>query len=630
MGVIGREIELGRVQRVVYTPVYLHPALPPTRRVLNIGALRMKAPTSIILSFLAVGIAACIQPLAMAAPVSLTDESPVAVTKPADDVILIDFGKVAFGNLKLIPPSGANGLLRFHFGEALTGGRIDRKPPGTVRYATTEAQLDGSKEIVVAPPRDERNVKQPAAILTPPEWGVVLPFRWVEIEGWSGELKPANIIRRAAFLTAWDDQAASFESSDPVLNQIWELCRYSIKATTFAGTYVDGDRERIPYEADAYLNQLGHYATDHDSQMARDTFDRLMIHPTWPTEWAPHMVFMAHADWMRNGDIEWLRPRYEALKSKMLTERLGPDGWVHSDKKQQKHDDIVDWPAAERDGFVFCETNTVVNAFHLAAVHYMADLARAVGKNDEADRYAASFEKGRSAFNEALYLSGKGAYRDGVGTDHTSSHASLFTLAFGLVPDDKLPAVTEFLVKRGMTCSVYAAQYLLEGLFKNGAGQAAVALITAKGDRSWRHMVDSGTTITWEAWDQKYKPNQDWNHAWGAAPANLLPRFVLGVEPVSPGWELARIFPHPSGLTQAKGKIPTPRGPVSIEWGNHGGSFALKLDLPAGMKALIDVPAASPSSQLLVNDAVATSVRKAERLMFEAPVSGSLKVTVTP
>ena len=27
-------------------------------------------------------------------------------------------------------------------------------------------------------------------------------------------------------------------------------------------------------------------------------------------------------------------------------------------------------------------------------------------------------------------------------------------------------------------------------------------------------MVESGTTITWEAWDMKCKPNQDWNHAW--------------------------------------------------------------------------------------------------------------------
>ena len=49
-----------------------------------------------------------------------------------------------------------------------------------------------------------------------------------------------------------------------ILNQVWDLCKYSIKATTFNGLYVDGDRERIPYEADAYLNQLSHYTTDRE------------------------------------------------------------------------------------------------------------------------------------------------------------------------------------------------------------------------------------------------------------------------------------------------------------------------------------------------------------------------------
>ena len=105
---------------------------------------------------------------------------------------------------------------------------------------------------------------------------MVLPFRWVEIEGWPGPLRPEQLVRQAAFAATWDDGAAAFDSSDAVLDRIWELCRYSIKATTFAGVYVDGDRERIPYEADAYLNQLSHYATDRDVQMARDTFDRLM------------------------------------------------------------------------------------------------------------------------------------------------------------------------------------------------------------------------------------------------------------------------------------------------------------------------------------------------------------------
>ena len=59
-----------------------------------------------------------------------------------------------------------------------------------------------------------------------------------------------------------DDFSSEFTSSDTILNQIWDLCKYTIKATSFAGLYIDGDRERIPYEADAIINQLSHYCVD--------------------------------------------------------------------------------------------------------------------------------------------------------------------------------------------------------------------------------------------------------------------------------------------------------------------------------------------------------------------------------
>lgn len=564
-----------------------------------------------------------------AAPVRLVDQPPVAISKPAGGVILVDFGRVAFGNLKLVPPPDAKGTIRVHFGEAFKGQRIDRKPPGSVRYATAEVTLDGKREIVVAPPADKRNTKQPEAILTPPEWGVVLPFRWVEIEGWKGDLKPANILRQAGFLASWDDEASDFQSSDELLNRIWDLCRYSIKATTFAGVYVDGDRERIPYEADAYLNQLSHYATDNDLQMARDTYDRLMAYPTWPSEWGPHMVFMAHADWMHTGDAEWLKPRYEALKGKLLLERVGADGWVRSNHKQQTWNDIVDWPTGERDGFEFREVNTVINAFHLAALMKMADLAGAVGKQSEAESYATRARETKDVFNRELFMKETGAYRDGIGSNHASSHASLFPLAFGLVPEDQVAAVSTYLVKRGITCSVYAAQYLLEGLFRSGADDAALELITAKGDRSWRHMVESGTTITWEAWDQKYKENQDWNHAWGAAPANLFPRFVLGAEASSPGWKTARIAPVAGGLKEAKGRVPTPRGPVLVHWIRNS-SFHLKVDLPEGMSATIELPSDHPDDRVFLDDKEVDATRSGARLRVDAPVTGSRKFAVKP
>ena len=548
-------------------------------------------------------------PKALDQPVThLVEQAPIAISEVAPGVYLVDFGRVAFGNLSLRPMASAGDAeaagqyqVTVRFGEALKGGRVDTQPPGSVRYAKVQIGLNRSGATRVAPPADPRNSKPPA-VSTPPEWGVLLPFRWVEVEGWPhelGKLRADQIRRMAAFDSTWNDEAAAFHSSDEWLNKIWDLCHYSIKATTFAGIFVDGDRERLAYEADAYLTQLGYYAGDADPRMPRATFDRLMEFPTWPTEWAPHMVFLAYADWMQTGDTAWLAARYEGLKTKLLDERVGPDGLVTSTPEQIKRGDIVDWPVQERDHFVFTGVNTVVNAFHLRALAEMSELAQVLGKNDEAAKFRDRERSAHAAFQQKLFDPAQGLYRDGEGTDHASEHANLFPLAFGLVPRENRSRVAQWLAGRGMAVSVYAAQYLLEGLFENGEDAAALDLIDGAGDRSWRHMVESGTTITWEAWDQKYKPNQDWNHAWGAAPANLLPRFVLGVRVLTPGWSRALIQPHlgrqdEGTLISADGRVPTPHGEISVSWklekNRRVRGFAMTLALPSGVTAKVELP----------------------------------------
>jgi len=561
------------------------------------------------------------------APTHLVDQKPVSIVRDPSGVFIVDFGCVAFGNVRLIPPARATGSVVVHFGEDSVDGRINRNPPGTVRYNTATVHLDGDSPLIAAPPPDERNTQvdsryHPPAILTPPEWGVVLPFRWIEVEGWPGELRAEQITRQAAFAATWDDDAAAFESSDDMLNRIWELCRYSIKATTFAGVYIDGDRERIPYEADAYLNQLSHYYSDNDIQMARDTMDHLMVHATWPTEWAPHMIFMAYADWMHTGDVDWLRSRYEALKSRMLLDRVGSDGFVNSNEEQINRIDIVDWPAGERDGYLHTRVNTVVNAFYLRAMTMMSEMAGALGIADDADEYTRRVQATLVRFQDRLFDARSELFRDGLGTDHVSLHANLFPLAFGLAPDQARASIAGWLGNRGMRCSVYAAQYLMEALFQNEADEQAVVLMTAANDRSWRHMIESGATITWEAWDHKYKPNQDWNHAWGAAPANLLPRFLLGAEALRPGWEVARIRPCIAGLSYAKGKIPTPRGPVCVAW-TMDSSFRLTIQLPAGMAARVELPVVEYAQAVFSQGEQLEVRRLGNRLILPNLVSGT-------
>ena len=152
------------------------------------------------------------------------------------------------------------------------------------------------------------------------------------------------------------------------------------------------------------------------------------------------------------------------------------------------------------------DRNTVVNAFYLRGLRLMAELARAIGRQIDAVEFTDLGATARAAFQAAFFDAGLGLYRDGVNTGHTSLHANLFPLAFGLVPESHRAQIAVWLAARGMKCSPYAAQYLLEGLFQSGGGCEAISLMTAPGDRSWRHMVESGATITWEAWDQRYWP----------------------------------------------------------------------------------------------------------------------------
>src|SRR5262249_11464677 len=138
-------------------------------------------------------------------------------------------------------------------------------------------------------------------------------------------------------------------------------------------------------------------------------------------------------------------------------------------------------------------------------------------------------------------------------------------LAFDVVPDELLPSVIAFVESKGMGASVYGAQYLLEALYHRDRDAYALSLLTSRGPRSWAHMIyDLGATTTHEAWDPQFKPNEDGNHAWGAAPANIIPRWLMGVRPLSPGFATFLVAPQIGGLAWAELRQPTVRGPILV------------------------------------------------------------------
>ena len=522
---------------------------------------------------------------------------PVCVVTNSQGHAFVDFGKAAFGWVELLPsremPHGGPFLL--YLGEKAVGLSVDKNPGGSIRFERVSGVLTSPNTYRVPLEADKRNTSG-AAVLLPKECGVVMPFRYVEVEECPFPVSKENI-RQLAVHYPFDMKAARFVSSDAVLDKLFEFCKYSIKATTFAGVYVDGDRERIPYEADAYINQLCHYCTDREFTLARYSHEYLMENPTWPTEWKQHSVMMAWTDWMYTGNTESLVRCYSALKAKKTLEFCarekdgllvtgGPDAPMDSGLR-----DITDWPVGERDGFEFKPVNAVVNAFYGLNLRQMADMADALGNAVEAEAYRAKAERVAVSFHNLFFNKERGCYVDGEGATHASLHANMLPLAFGLVPEAERPRVAAFVKSRGMACSVYGAQYLLEALFAAGMDDDAIGLMTRSDRRGWVNMMNSGSTVTLEAWDGLYKPNLDWNHAWGAAPANILPRYVMGVRPLEPGFGRILIRPQIGTLEAIEGYVPTIRGTVSIGVRHSPKkSYSLKVDLPVNTTARIELP----------------------------------------
>ena len=534
-------------------------------------------------------------------PLRVTPVKPVRFEKRGA-VYFADFGADAYGNLQITLPRAATeaaaGTVRL--GEKLdASGAIDRKPPGSVNFREIPLSLVVGQRMVKLeiPTKPRHNEK--AAVHTPPEIGEITPFRYVEIE--CPVSLDAGSVRQLFVHTAFDDTASAFHSSDATLNQVWDLCKHTMKATTAFGVYIDGERERIPYEADAYLNYLSHLACDANPSVARVTTEHLLAHPTWPTEWSLHMPLMAALDYEATGDPVLAIRNYDALRKKLLMDKARPsDGLLQASA-------IVDWPAKERDGYndgqsdpnqkqqVGPQINTVANAFYYRALKKMAVLARAISKPDDARVLDSKADQVSASFNSVFFDKTRGVYVDGEGSAHASLHANMFALAFDLVPAQNKKGVADFVESRGMACSVYGAQYLLEALYESGKDETALRLMTSHEKRGWWHMIELGSTMTLEAWDAEYKPNLTWNHAWGAVPANIISRYLVGVRPLTPGYTKVLIAPRPGSLQSFDAKVPTVRGPIGVLYENKNG-LRVEVTVPKGVTATVSLPF-SPKAQ---------------------------------
>lgn len=484
--------------------------------------------------------------------------------------------------------------------------------------------------------------------------GGVIPFYYATIKGLNCDENEVEF-RQIAVHTEFNDSNSAFVSDNELLNEIYDFCKNTIKSTSYAGVYVDGYRELRPYEADAFINEMGHFSVDNYYDIDRTTIEYLVYHHAWPTEWILQTIPLAYEYYMYSGDKEFIEEIYPELERCLMQELLNEDGLIDSTIATEDFidsfgysaiNDIVDWPQAQRDGFessnergveqiakewgyryksfiagiagcqyastlysitadgvkysntILSTPNAVVNAFYYHGLMEMAFLSGELGFDEKQDEYLGVADSFKTVYQNSFINRETGLVTDSKESSHSSLHANMFALDFGLVPDDNISEVLSFIKSKGMACSVYGSQYLLETLFKYGEDEYAISLITSKDKNSWYNMIyNTGSKLATEAWDEDIKPDMDWNHAWGTAPVNIITRYIAGITPYSAGCDTLCFSPHFGGLENVEAIVPINNGQVDVEYSLEGVTVSINIEIP--VRTLFEVP--TESGDVIIN-----------------------------
>jgi len=465
---------------------------------------------------------------------------PVTVKKISDGY-LIDFGKEIFAGIELDAPA-AGGEIELRLGEELL------MKNGRVRYQMRTGNC-------------YNEIWKFAHHSSPLAHFGLRAFRYVEVIGKYSDFSPDKI-RAIAVNAPFNWQSSAFECSDKRLEQVWELCKYSIMATT-ADVYNDCPaRERIVYEADSYITMLSHFAVENGFATARRTLEYQILHPTWPCEWRQFMIPLFYEYAMYSGDMEFVAQYYHELLNKCSFFNLIDKGLIHRFPMKI----IIDWPESCRDNYDFGDFCGVPNAFVYWNLVLMSELAVFLNKAIDYAEFTMLAEQVKTAFNHKLFDHETGLYIDSENSKHSSFHVNMFALRFGLVPEKRIEKCLDFIIRKGMACSVYAAQFYLDTLFMYNRADEAVSLLTADNDTSWLGMIRSGATITTEAWNPEQKANMSWAHPWAASPANVIVRHLFGLRPTAPGWRKYEFTPQAGRISSAQININIPCGTLSASF----------------------------------------------------------------
>lgn len=239
------------------------------------------------------------------------------------------------------------------------------------------------------------------------------------------------------------------------------------------------------------------------------------------------------------------------------------------------------------------DVGEVATAFLFRSLSTLAEVARLVGKPDDATRYDDLAREVRAAW-QAEYVAA-----DGEVTPATQANL-VRALAFGLVDDEHRTRVADDLVALIRAAGTHlgtgflATPFLLPVLADTGHLDVAYELLLQTTPPSWLAMIEAGATTVWENWEGiDAGGSGSLNHYSKGAVVSFLHEYVAGIRPIPgvPAYRRFEIRPCPGGgITSAEARLDTPYGPIASSWRVEHGAFVLDVEVAPGSEAEVTLP----------------------------------------
>ncbi len=247
----------------------------------------------------------------------------------------------------------------------------------------------------------------------------------------------------------------------------------------------------------------------------------------------------------------------------------------------------------------------------------MAEMADAIGRQDEAEAYRDLLGKIGAAFNERYV-------RDDATLTVDTQTAYALALFADLIPRDQRRAMgrvlAEMIEENGtrMSTGFLGTRPLLPVLTSVGQHDLAMFLLQSREFPSWGYEVEQGATTIWERWDSYTKEDgfgrhnaamNSFSHYSFGAVCEWMFNTVAGIRPQGVrreskdvGYDKLWIHPHPARpgsngqrdvLQWVNASYEGPYGRIATAWRLGDDRFDLDVEIPANTEATVVIPAAS-------------------------------------